>query len=117
MSLNLVPLGHRVIIDPQFESQEIEDGALKGFLLELDEDSYERQKAMTQVGKVVAIGPTAWKPEGLGGVPWCKIGDVIYYAKHAHKIIHDGDKEYFIINDEDCQCLIKEEIQDFLDEE
>lgn len=115
MSLNLVPLGHRVIIDPHFESKEIEEGALKGFIVDIDEDTYERKKAMTQIGQVVAIGPTAWKPEGLGGQPWCKVGDVIYYAKHAHKIVNDGEKEYFIINDEDCQCLVKQHEPDFLD--
>ena len=112
----LIPVGHRILIDPEIKSKEIEEGALKGFVTTTSEDMYQREKAMTQIGTVVAIGPTAWKPEGLGGgVPWCKIGDRVHYAKHSHKIVNDGVKEYFIINDEDIQCIVENIEPDFID--
>lgn len=108
--VNLVPCGHRVIIKPEFESQEIQEGALKGFITSVNEDTYSRERMATDMGTVVSIGPNCWKPEGLGGgVPWCKIGDRVRYAKHAGKIINDGEEEYFIINDEDIQCVVIED--------
>lgn len=115
-NLKVKPVGHRIMIDPDYQSKEIQEGALKGFITTTNEDTYEREKAMTQIGRVVAIGPTAWKPEGLGGgIPWCEVGDLIYFARHAQKIVKDGEKEYFIINDEDVQCIVEEYEPDFLE--
>lgn len=114
--VKIVPVGHRLIIDPEFESKEIQEGALKGFITTTSEDTYAREKAMTDMGTVVAIGPNCWKPEGLGGgIPWCEVGDRIRYAKHAGKIVNDGEKEFFMINDEDVQCIIRDYEPDFED--
>ena len=107
---NLIPLGHRVLIDPEFTSEEIKDGALKGFKLDVG-DTFERERYATQIGRVVGVGPDAWKAFGrdFDGKPWASVGDLVYFAKYAHKIVKDGDKEYFILNDEDIQCKIREE--------
>ena len=107
--MNVKPLGHRILIDPDFEDREIKDGALAGFITTTSEDMFQREQEATQIGRVVAIGPNAWKPEGLGGgVPWCKEGDLIYFAKYAQKRVEIDDKVYFVINDEDCQLLLEE---------
>ena len=112
--MKLEPLGHRVLIDPHFEGDEVKEGALAGF--QFVGESVEQERAATQIGKIVAIGKTAWKDAGLGEVPWAEVGDIVYFAKYAHKVVKDGDKEYFIINDEDCQCRIDQELPDFIEE-
>jgi co-chaperonin GroES (HSP10) len=105
------------LIEPEFESKEIQEGALKGFVTAVSDDMYAREKAATDVGTVVSIGPNAWRPEGLGGgIPWCDVGDKVRYAKHAGKIVNDGEKEYFIINDEDIQCVIRDVEYDFIED-
>lgn len=108
--MKLEPLGHRVLIDPHFESAKTDWG------FEMVGDSIERQRSATETGTVLAIGPTAWQNEGLGFTPWCNVGDEVYFAKYAHKVVKDGDKIYFIVNDEDIQCKIMTPVKDFTDE-
>lgn len=104
--MNLQPLGHRVLIDPNFEGDTIREGALKDF--QFVGESVEMERAATQIGVIVAIGPTAWK-DFHPGEPWAKVGDKIYFAKYAHKVVKgEEEKEYFLINDEDCMCKINE---------
>lgn len=113
--MKLKPLGHRVLIDPNFDDGTIKEGALKGF--EFTNQSIEQERGATQTGKIVAIGPNAWKDFPPGN-PWAAVDDLVYFAKYAHKVVKgDQDKEYWLINDEDCMCKIDEEEPDFLDEE
>jgi co-chaperonin GroES (HSP10) len=105
--MKLEPLGHRVLIDPEFENSQTD----WGFKLDTTE-SWDREKYKTQIGVIVAIGATAWKD--FKCEPWARVGDKVYYSKYAHKVVHDGDKEYFIVNDEDIQCRINQ--PDFLEE-
>lgn len=96
-------LGHRVLIKPYYPEEKTESGIIIGI-----GKQYELEKNATQEGVIVDIGDTAWSDPGLGGKPWCKIGDHIYFAKYAGKKIMEGDQEYFIVNDEDIQCIIIE---------
>jgi len=101
---NLQVVGHRVLIKPHLQ-EEVSDG---GIFLAVG-DTFERERGATQIGTIVDIGPNAWldfKP----GTPWAKVGDVVYYAKYAGKDVTAGNEDkYIIINDEDVQCIIKEE--------
>ena len=97
-------LGHRVLIDPAFPEETTD----WGFKLDVG-DTHKLERGATTEGTVVGIGSTAWSDPGLGGEPWCKVGDRVYFAKYAGRTIKDGDKEYIIINDEDCQVVIVEE--------
>lgn len=109
--MNLKVCGHRVLIRPDSFNETVEEGALKGFQLDVG-DGFKREKAATVIGTIVAIGETAWK-DFSDGRPWAKIGDKIYYAKYSGKIVKDSnDTEYVIINDEDCQAIILEESKD-----
>ena len=103
--------GHRVLLDIDFDSNEIQDGPLAGFKMETDE-SYDRSKAATITGKVVAIGPTAWKAfDGQmdDWKPWCAVGDKVVFAKYGGKFITIKDKVYLIVNDEDIQAVLLED--------
>ncbi|MEX0932329.1 MAG: hypothetical protein WDZ61_00345 [Parcubacteria group bacterium] len=98
----LLPCGFRVLIKP--------DPVLKktksGIVVSVDDKLY---RAATTIGTIVEIGPTAWRAYD-DGQPWAKVGDRVYYAKYAGKIIDDGTEEGLVVlNDEDVQALIVKE--------
>lgn len=95
--------GHRVLLDPEHIDEETE----WGFKLDVGDD-WKREKAATVIGKIIAVGDTAWK-DFSDGKPWAKVGDRVYYARYSGKTIEDGEKQYVIVNDEDIQCIIKGE--------
>lgn len=94
--------GHRVLIKPYYPEEKTAGGIIVGIGKE-----YQLEKNATQEGVVVGIGDTAWSDPGLGGVPWCKVGDHVYFAKYAGKQVKDGEEDFFIINDEDVQAVIE----------
>ena len=103
-------VGHRVLLKPHFDEDEIAEGALKGFKLDVG-DTFKREKAATVVGEVVSIGPMAWKAfdgDSPDWKPWCKIGDIVYFAKYGGKFIKIDEKDFIICNDEDIQAVIEE---------
>lgn len=107
MSLQVV--GHRLMIDPD----PVETVTKSGLILAKDERLY---REATHIGTVVQIGPNAFV--GFAdSEPWCSVGDRIIYARHAGKFVEDPDeidpntkkpKEYYIINDEDVQVIVKQ---------
>ena len=103
--------GHRVLLKPHFDHEEIQDGALKGFQLDVGE-TFKREKAATVVGEVVSIGKMAWKAfdgDSPDWEPWCKVGDIVYFAKFGGKFITVNDEDFIIVNDEDVQGVIEDE--------
>ena len=102
--------GHRVLLKPHFDHEEIQEGSLKGFQLDVGE-TFKREKAATVVGEVVSIGNMAWKAfdgDNPDWKPWCEVGDVVYFAKRAGKFIKIEEEDYLIVNDEDIQAVILE---------
>lgn len=105
MATKVKVVGHRVLLEPAFTTEKTE----WGFDLAVG-DTYKYEKAATEVGRIVSIGPNAWKAFD-DGEPWAKVGDKVIFAKHGGKFIddpEDDDKQYIIINDEDIQCIIEE---------
>lgn len=102
--------GHRVLLKPHFDDEEIKEGSLKGFQMNVGE-TFKREKAATVVGEVIDIGPMAWKAfdgDDPNWKPWCEIGDIVYFAKYGGKFITVDEQEYIIVSDEDIQGVIKE---------
>jgi len=108
-------VGHRVLLKPADDTShaEVQEGALKGFQLDVGDD-FKRQKASTTVGEVVSIGPMAWRAfDGDNPLwsPWAEVGDIVYFAKYGGKFITIDGEDYIIINDDDVQGIItKEEV-------
>ena len=104
-------VGHRVLLKPEF----IEETTDWGFHLDVG-DTYKREKASTVIGKVISVGPMAWKAfdgQDPDWQPWCKVGDVVFFAKFAGKFITLNEETYVIVNDEDIQgVLIREAVKD-----
>lgn len=108
--MNLVPCGHRVIV----EMRDITDfdpvyvNARKaGIELAEHHEDHQRKQAAVDKAYVVAVGPTAFAD--FGGAPWCKVGDLVVFAKYAGKQMADGDKKYILLNDEDVCAVIKKQ--------
>jgi co-chaperonin GroES (HSP10) len=103
--------GHRVLVKP-FKLSEV-DKVYQSAMdagLEIVRNNQKREDQSVDKGTVLFIGSTAWKDPGLGGEPWCKVGDEILFAKFSPKWIEDPDtKEMLaILNDEDVVAVIKE---------
>jgi len=113
MATKVKMVGHRVLLRPADDvaDEEVKEGALTGFKLNVGED-WKRQKASTTVGEVIEVGPMCWRAfdrDDPDWEPWCKVGDVIYFAKFGGKFISIDGEDYIIINDEDVQGIILEE--------
>lgn len=108
MTTNVEVVGHRVLLKPHFDEEVIEEGALKGFKLDIG-DTFKREKAATVVGEVISIGSMAWKAfdgDNPDWKPWAKVGDIVYFAKYGGKFITIDEEDYIIVNDEDVQAVI-----------
>ena len=96
------PLGYRVMIEPiDFEKK------YQG-MIHIPEQITERQRAGTQEGIVVALGPSAYI-EHAGGA-WCKEGDHVLFAKYGGLRVTDPDteQEFILVNDDDVICAVTE---------
>lgn len=104
MLFNVRPAGHRLLVRTK-----VGDGKTKGGIY-LPEQAKEDLAYADELGEVVAIGPTAFETNGLGGAEvWdVKEGDFILYSRHGGKVIKHPDFAkaedgyiYRVINDED----------------
>lgn len=104
--MNIKPTGHHVIIEPD----EVEETTESGIVISTDTNTIAREQAATTRGRIVAIGPTAWKDPGLGGEPWAKLDDYVYYTRHVSKVITDTEsgKDYFLLTDDNILAIIGE---------
>jgi len=103
----LVPLGHRLLVKPE-TIEDVDDAfaSAKRAGIQIVGTERQREQAAVEKGIVIAMGDTAFKD--FGGVPWCKVGDVVGYTRYGGKFIKDGDVDYIILNDEDVICRYAE---------
>lgn len=115
----LVPCGHRVIV----KADPVEITSTGGIIVIASETQKKMERSGSQVGTVVAVGPTAFKAfdrmavrqtdgsdKVIGGEPWCKVGDRVYYSRYGGIFAadtEDNGEEYVILNDEDIVSIIK----------
>lgn len=103
---NVTVCGHRILLDPEYPEQFTESG-----LCLATPETYKREQAATTEGRIVAIGPMAWKSfdsDHPDWKPWAKEGDKVIFAKYAGRFIKVKDKDYIIINDDDIHAIIEE---------
>ena len=97
MSLNLKPLGDRLIVEPT----EQEDTTASGIILP------ETAKEKPQRGKVRAAGPGRRDDEGKRVEMDVKEGDTVLYAKYAGTEIKIEDKKYLILKETDVLAIVE----------
>jgi co-chaperonin GroES (HSP10) len=98
------PANQKILVVPD----EIKDQTDGGLYLPIA--TRERRKNQQVIGTIVAIGKNCWKAFDDGS-PWAEVGDKIYYAANAGKLLVDPetDKEYLIIYDQDVVAIIRKE--------
>ncbi len=101
--MNLVAIGHRVIVKPQEVKKKHGD-----IILAVDENA---ERFATTTGEVVAVGPDAWKTMYINGYeakPWATVGQLVHYAKYVGFEIKDDEtgQYYRVLNDEDIVAVI-----------
>jgi chaperonin GroES len=97
MSLNLTPLGDRVIVEP-LESEEVTPG---GIILP------ETAKERPQKGKVLAVGPGARDDQGKRIPIEVKVGDTVLYGRYSGTEVKIKDKKYLILRESDVLAVIE----------
>lgn len=111
----LRPLGGRVIVkqDKLDETDPVYRSAKAAGVVFVDTDDRKREEQAVVKGTIVAIGDMAFKEPVGDGTPWVKVGDRVYFAKYAGKIIVDPetDEEFLALNDEDLVIAITGEKQ------
>lgn len=103
----IIPCGHRLTIKP-FRLEDVDEAyqRAKAVGLEIVRPNEKREDASVDKGTVLDIGPDCWPDSEK---PWCAVGDTVYFAKFAAKLIEDGQGNTIgILNDMDVVAVVKE---------
>jgi len=97
MSLNLKPLGNRLVVEP-LEAEEVTAG---GIVLP------ETAKEKPQKGTVLSIGPGERDDKGKRIEMDVQAGDTVLYAKYAGTEIKVDGKKLLILKENDILAIIE----------
>ena len=91
----ILPTGGHLLVLPE----KVEEKTAGGIYI--PETSREKEQQAATIGKLVAVGPSAWKDLDDGS-PWAEVGDKVSYSRYAGVSMTGQDKEsYVLINDND----------------
>jgi len=96
MSLNLKPLGSRVVVEP-LEQEEVTSG---GIVLP------ETAKEKPQKGVVLAVGPGDRDEDGKRIALDVKVADTVLYAKYGCTEIKIDGKKLLILRESDLLAIV-----------
>ncbi|MCA9960166.1 MAG: co-chaperone GroES [Chloroflexota bacterium] len=97
MSLNLKPLGDRLVVEPK----EQEETTASGLVLP------ETAKEKPQQGTVIAVGPGRRDDDGKRIPMDVELGDVVLYAKYAGTEVKLSDKKVLILKESDVLAIVE----------
>jgi chaperonin GroES len=97
MTLNITPLGDRVVVEPL----EKEDTTPSGLVLP------ETAKEKPQEGTVLAAGPGRVSDDGTRVAMDVKVGDRVLYARYAGTEFKPNDKKVLILGEKDILAIIQ----------
>jgi co-chaperonin GroES (HSP10) len=105
------PAGNKILIkrdkvedhDPTYKAVK-----MAGLVIPETEDHLRRQAGMDR-GKVMALGPTAFKDPYFLDTRWCEVGDFIVFPQYSGKALknYDTDEDFIIINDADVVAILR----------
>ena len=98
MSINIRPLGDRVIVEPVEQEETIAGG-----MLVLPETAKEKP----QQGNVLAVGPGRQDEDGDRIAMDVKVGDRVLFAKYAGTEIKPDGKKLLIMKESDILGVIE----------
>ncbi|UCC53984.1 MAG: co-chaperone GroES [Anaerolineaceae bacterium] len=96
MSINLKPLGDRLVVEPQEREQTTSSG------LVLPETAKEKP----QQGEVIAVGPGLRDDDGERIPLDVAIGDVVLYAKYGGTEVKINDQKLLILKETDVLAIV-----------
>jgi len=97
MSINLKPLGDRLVVEPQQREQTTMSG------LVLPETAAEKP----QQGEVIAAGPGRRDDDGKRIPLDVNVGDVVLYAKYGGTEIKINDQKLLILKETDVLAIVE----------
>ncbi len=100
MSLNLKPLGDRLVVEPL----EQETTTVSGIVLP------ETAKEKPQKGSVLATGPGARDDQGRRIVMDVHVGDIVLFAKYAGTEIKLDGKKLLIFKEGDVLAIVEGDV-------
>ena len=96
MSINLKPLGDRLVVEPQQREQTTVSG------LVLPETAAEKP----QQGEVVAAGPGRRDDDGKRIPLDVSVGDIVLYAKYGGTEVKINDQKLLILKETDVLAIV-----------
>jgi len=84
--VSIKALGHHVLV-------KVEKPAEKKGSIVIPEMVRDAERRGSEFGVVLDVGPTAWLADGLGGEPWAKVGDKVWFARYGGKWVAEPDSE------------------------
>lgn len=98
----LTPCGHRIVVKIDEVERQTESGII------IKEEIADREEMSAIKATVIAVGPSAWADQTVGG-KWAKVGDRVMIAKFAGQLWKKGGMKYRVISDLDVIAVINEE--------
>jgi chaperonin GroES len=97
MSINLKPLGDRLVVEPQEREQTTSSG------LVLPETATEKP----QQGKVIAAGPGKRDDDGKRVPLDVSVGDIVLYAKYGGTEVKIDNQKLLILRETDVLAIVE----------
>lgn len=96
MSVNLKPLGDRIVIQPKKAEEKTKSG------IYLPETA-SKEKPIS--GVVIAVGSGKTNENGTKTPPEVKVGDNVIYSEYAGTEIKVNDEKYLIVREDDILAI------------
>jgi len=98
MTMNLKPLGDRVVVEPL----EQEEKTASGIILP------ETAKEKPQEGTILAVGPGKFDDAGEKRLPMdVEVGNTVLFAKYAGTEVKLDDKKVLILRESDIMAIVE----------
>lgn len=97
--MKIKPLADRVVIEPI----SVEEKTKTGIILPETAD-----KEKPEQGRVMAVGPGRFLPNGQRRAMEIKKGDLVLFTKYGPNEVKIDDKEYLIAREEDILAILSE---------
>lgn len=96
--MKLKPLSDYLIVEPLKEETRTKSGIVLP-------DTVEKEKP--QQGTIIAAGPGRMLESGKRSPMQVKEGDKVLFSKYSPNEVKIGEKEYFVIKEDDVMAVIK----------
>lgn len=95
------PTGFRLLVEMPGLRDKSEGG------IYIPESTKKLEETASIVGKVIAMGPTAYKDEGRFPTgPWCQVGDYVVLKSYSGTRFKVRGQEYRFVNDDTVEGVV-----------